>query len=197
VGQNIPTFLPFTYQLFPSLKGDPLVPVYLQIPADWSNWAYIPGVFLLSATLGGAVLLFFRQARFALLWMGSCTLVVMTYFWPHHVKIFSDYSQGSAQAVIEKYKTRPETLVFYGPLTFVPPYYGRRQVFNPHTEKDLQAIVQQHPDLVVFARGLDIPLIQRVKPVHQIDQAGPWLVLETVPPPRPQATRAPLKMLQP
>jgi len=177
--------LELVYQLFPALKSDPLAVAYLSLPVDWSTWTYLAGGTLITGTLVGSVLLIRKQLGWGLLTLGAGSLIGISLVWAIHIQRFSVYAQSIPIALMQGLRDSPSELGFYGPLTFLPPFYARRQVHNPANNQQLQTLLNglQGKSLKMIVRRPDIPLVEEIATLDILETREPFLVVSVVPKP--------------
>ncbi len=171
----------FVFQLFPALKDDPLAIAYINLPIPWPLWTYLTGgCFLLAAVLG-TVLLALGRVRWGLLATGGLVLVGVNALWAAQVYRFSQYAQSIPIAMSREARNTPRAMAFYGPKTYVPPFYGQRQVHNPANEKELRRLLAQlgTEELVMIVRRVDLHWVEDVLQVRVLREEGPFLLVET------------------
>ncbi len=163
--------------LYPYLSTDPLAMAYIHLPVTWPWWTSLAGIWIILAVVGGIWLMLKLHYRPALILLGGLSVLTMNSFWLSHIQRFATYAQGDSITLIQKARTRPEALAFYGPKSFVPPFYSQRQVHNPANEGELLAVLQDHPQLIMLIREVDLERVGQIMALQRLEQSGPfWLV---------------------
>lgn len=186
----VPTFLSYlgqhlalVYQLVPSLTSDPLAVAYLSLPVDWPTWTYFSGGTLIVGTLVGCVLLIRKQLAWGIFTLGAGSLIGINLVWAIHIQRFSVYAQSIPIAIMKSLHDSPTELGFYGPLTFVPPFYARRQVHNPANNQQLQTLLNklQGKPLQMLVRRPDIALIEQIATLKIVETREPFVLVLVAP----------------
>ncbi len=178
VGEN-PSFRELLIDRFvPALRADPLAMAYIALPVDWPTWTYLPAVLILLGTVIGCILLWSKNIRWGIATLGITSLVTMTGLWTIQIQRFGIYTQGNEISLFRQGKDHIYPLAFYGPRSYVGPFYARTQVLNPANNKELAQVLQKDKQLTLVVRRIDLATIEELVTVRLLKEESPFLLVE-------------------
>jgi len=155
-----------------ALLNDPIARSYVALPVPWGLETYLPGALLVGGTLGGLFFSVRGRRPVAVAVLLATGGLLANAIWVVFVARVDAYVSAPQVQFIARVGSAP--LAFYGPLTYLPPFYARRAVANPHTPEQLQQLLAREPNLWVVTRAAEAPALPNLA-VHE--RAGAYLLL--------------------
>ncbi|UFP93430.1 ArnT family glycosyltransferase [Gloeobacter morelensis] len=155
--------------------GDPSARAYLDTPVDWGWLTYGPGLWLIAATLFTVVCFGMGRGRLAVAGLLATGGVTANLVWIVFMARVDAYVSTPQVQYIDRVGRSP--LAFYGPLTYLPPFYARRQVANPRSPEQLARLLRSEPSLWVVARQSEVGQIASLSQLKVQNRYGAYLLL--------------------
>lgn len=154
---------------------DPASRSYLDTPVRWGAETFIPGVLMIGGTFLAIALWVVGRARPAVVLLIATSALFCNTAWI----IFAGRLDAYVATPMVRYIGRAGAgpLAFYGPLTYLPPFYARRAVANPDSPAQLEALLDREPDLEVVTRTSEIGQIASFNRLRVQDRYGAYLLL--------------------
>ncbi len=165
-------------QLLEPYLGDPASRAYLDTPVSWDWQTYLPGAFFLGGSLLSLGLLAVRRTHAGLVSLLACTALSVNSVWIVLVGRVDAYVFTPMVRYIDKVGASP--LAFYGPLTYLPPFYARRPIANPRSPAQLAELLKREPSLWVVARASEFGQITALSGLKVQDRYGAYILLGPV-----------------
>jgi 4-amino-4-deoxy-L-arabinose transferase-like glycosyltransferase len=158
-----------------SFLQDPSTRAYLDTPVTWGWETFLPGVFLLLAT--GLSIFFWVKgnSKFAITVLIVTGALSANLSWIFLGSRIDAYVETPMVRYIAQVGNAP--LAFYGPLTYLPPFYAKRAIANPHSPAELEKLVAQQPNLQVVVRASEQSEIAQFPSLKVQNRYGAYLLL--------------------
>jgi 4-amino-4-deoxy-L-arabinose transferase-like glycosyltransferase len=162
-------------KILDSFLHDPSARAYLDTPVIWGWETFFPGVFLLLAT-GLSVFLWVQgKPKPAIATLIATGALSANLSWIFLGSRIDAYVEAPMVRYIAQVGNAP--LAFYGPLTYLPPFYAKRAIANPHSPAELEKLVAQQPNLQVVVRASEQSEITQFPSLKVQNRYGAYLLL--------------------
>lgn len=166
-------------QILKQLVADPGVYYYLEVPVAWGVETFAPGVLWVAGIVLTIVLFALSRPRLGITTLLVSSAVMMNLFWIVFMTRVDTYVSAPIISFIEQVGDAP--FVYYGPRTFLPPFYARRQVANPSTPEQLAVLLREQPDLQVVTPRTEMKQLAGLKTLKVLDRNGAYALLGAEP----------------
>jgi len=151
------------------------IQAYLDTPVTWGWETFLPGGFLLLAT--ALSLLFWLQGKPkpAIVTLIATGALSANLSWILLGSRLDAYIETPMVRYIAQVGTAP--LAFYGPLTYLPSFYAKRAIANPHSPAELEKLIAQQPNLQVVVRASEMGEMAQFPSLKIQNRYGAFLLL--------------------
>lgn len=161
--------------LLDSLLKDPVARAYLSTPVDWGWSTFVPGIWLLFITILTIALALSKRDRAAINGLILGAGITANLVWAVFLARVDAYVSTPMVRYIDRVGRSP--LAFYGPLTYLPPFYAGRAIANPNSPGQLASLLREQPGLWVVTRQSEIDQIVSLSPLKIQNRYGAYILL--------------------
>jgi 4-amino-4-deoxy-L-arabinose transferase-like glycosyltransferase len=154
---------------------DPSTRAYLDTPVVWGWETFLPGSFLFLATSLSVFFWAKGKPKPAIATLIATGALSANLSWIFLGSRLDAYVETPMVRYIAQVGNAP--LAFYGPLTYLPPFYAKRAIANPHSPAELEKLVAQQPNLQVVVRASERSEITQFPSLKVQNRYGAYLLL--------------------
>ncbi len=158
-----------------NILQDPSTRAYLETPVAWGWETFLPSGFLLLATTLSILFWLQGKPKPAVVILIASGAVSANLSWILLGSRIDAYIETPMVRYIAQVGNAP--LAFYGPLTYLPPFYAKRAIANPHSPAELEKLVAQQPNLQVVVRTSEMGEIVQFPSLKVQNRYGAFLLL--------------------